>query len=433
MALNTPIVYTTPGMWDPADRMPGFPTGFFARGEMPPFVDRWPDGWAPWDHRPMGAARPSDPQEAPADQWRAPSGPGQGEESQQLPFGPRQSQTVRWKEVIGMAWIRPVPADTHGGPLWSAAPVAPGSRWGPLRLSPGRNFDFVNKLQDYGSLQVQRFLDIDWPKVVHSVTEEIFPQEGEQGALLSRPSPTTPIGYGQAREFFLLQYGRLLEGRGSEAFGSTLADYIFTEISARAGTCGDNAHYKVVDNGLWYFLGQYAEPSPGSHSYAYFPPDNTAGRNQTGNVYEALVGLYWLEGETVRPKPSSTSSLPSWTSTRSSTPVGRFRRGRAPQGPCEVPTPSGAPGSPSSERGEATATQTAALDPVDGAVAEPRQWWLQEPGVFLWIDEWVDGYVGHMPKGSPLPLPPPRGPPPSRGGPRNTANPGGAVQLRRPW
>ena len=197
-----------------------------------------------------------------------------------------------------MAWIRPDPADTHGNPLRSAAPGAPGSRWEPLRPTPGLNSDFVNKLQNYGPLRVQKFLDIDWPKVVHSVTKEIFTQEGQEGALSSRPSPTTPIGYGQAKELLFLQYGRLPEGRGKEAFGSTLADYIFTGISARAHTGGDNAHYKVVDNGLWYLLGQYAGPSPGSHSYAYLPPDNAAGRNQTGNVYEALVGLYWLEGQT---------------------------------------------------------------------------------------------------------------------------------------
>ena len=191
---------TIPGMWDPVDKMPSFPTGFFARGEMPPFVDQWPDGWAPWDHRPMGAAQPTGLQEAPAGQRRAASGPGQGEESEQLPFGPKQDQTVRWEEIVGMAWIRPDPADTHGSPLWSATPGVPSSRWGPLRPAPGRNPDFVNKLQDYGPLQVQRFLDIDWAKVVHTVTKEIFAQEGEEGALLPRPCPITPIGYGQARE-----------------------------------------------------------------------------------------------------------------------------------------------------------------------------------------------------------------------------------------
>ena len=94
--------------------------------------------------------------------------------------------------------------------------------------------------------------------MVHTITEDIFTQEGKEGALRSRPCPTatTPIGYGQARELLLVRYGRLPESRGEEAFGSTLADYIFTEISIRASTCGDDAHYKVIDNGLWYLLGK---------------------------------------------------------------------------------------------------------------------------------------------------------------------------------
>ena len=206
----------------------------------------------------MGGTQHMDPKEVPAGQGHAPSGPGQADPAERPPFGPRQGQTVRWDVVSGMAWNRPDPVDAHGGPLWAVAPGTPGSKWGPLKPNRGRNSDFrlmdqvsgfVNRLQDYGPLQVQRFLDIDWPKIVNSVTKEIFLQGGRQGALLSRPNPASPIGYGQAREFFLAQYGRLLEGR-EEAFGSTLVDYIFMEISARAGTCGDKSHYQVVDNGL---------------------------------------------------------------------------------------------------------------------------------------------------------------------------------------
>ena len=64
--------------------------------------------------------------------------------------------------------------------------------------------------------------------------------------------------------------------------------------------------------------------------------------------------------------------------------------------------------------------------PATGAVAEPREWWIQDPGTPLWIPEWVDGYAGGMPKGNPLLPPPPKGPAPSGRGPRSTANPGGA-------
>ena len=270
---------TTPGMWHPVDRMPGFPTGYFTREEMPPYVDRWPEEWSPWDHGPMGAARPTNPRVAPADQRYAPSGPGHGDQAERLPYGPKQGQAVRWEAVRGMAWNRPDPGDAPGGPLWSAAPGVPSSKWGLVKLSPGRNSDFVNRLREYGSLQVERFLDIDWPKMVNYVTKEIFPQEGGRGALLSRPNLITPIGHGQARELFLNRYVRLLEGRGQEAFGSTLAGYIFTEISARAGTCGDKAHYQVVDNGLVF--GQYAEPAPGIHNYAHFSPEQQ-GRKEPG-------------------------------------------------------------------------------------------------------------------------------------------------------
>ena len=75
------------------------------------------------------------------------------------------------------------------------------------------------------------------------------------GALHPKQWPTSPNGYGQTRDHLRIRYGRLPEGRGVEAFGSTLADYIFTEISVRADTCRDDAHYKVIDNRLWYLLG----------------------------------------------------------------------------------------------------------------------------------------------------------------------------------
>ena len=187
---------TIPGMWKPVDRMPDFPIGVFEREEMPPFVSQWPDGWARWDHRPMGAAQPTGPQATPTGQQRTASSPDQGDTSEQLPYGPRQGPTVRWEEVAGMAWIRPDPGNTHGGPLWSAAPGSPGTPWGLLRLTLGEIFVFVFRLQDYGALQIQRFLDIDWARIAHSVTKEIFPQEGKVGPLHSRRWPTTPIGSG---------------------------------------------------------------------------------------------------------------------------------------------------------------------------------------------------------------------------------------------
>ena len=380
----------------------------------------------------MRGAQPMETVRAPAGQSHAPSGPGQTDQAEQLPFGPRRGQTVQWDVVSGMAWNRPDPADAHEGPLWAAAPGTPGSKWGLLRPPHGRNSDFrladqtsgfVNRLRDYGSLQVHRFLDINWPKIVSTVTKEIFTQGGRQGALLSRPNPTSPIAYGQARELLLAQYGRLLEGRGREAFGSTLADYIFTEISARAGTCGDGSHYQVVDNGLWYFFGQYAEPAPGAHNGPPLPQNNKDGRNQTGNVYEAFVGLYWLEGQiqefvdlfivlmgldqiesawwTLAQRRSSTGSLRGVHALRCS----RFAFVRT---------------------GRAYGYANGGLSPAKGAVAEPRDGWLQKPGQVLHIEEWDKDFVGHMPEGNPLPSSSPPGTPPPGGGSGSAAGPGGA-------
>ena len=49
---NIAIAYTgiledgsvIPGMSNPVGRMPGFSTGCYKREEMPPYLDRWPDG-----------------------------------------------------------------------------------------------------------------------------------------------------------------------------------------------------------------------------------------------------------------------------------------------------------------------------------------------------------------------------------------------------
>ena len=140
---------TTPGMWKPVDRMPDFPTGVFEREEMPPFLFRWPDDWAPKSHRRMRAAQPTGPQATSTDQQGPASSPNHGDAPEQLLYGPKQGPKVQWEAVAGMAWIRPDPGNTHGSPLWSAAPRIPGRTWAPLKLSPGENSAFVLRLQDY--------------------------------------------------------------------------------------------------------------------------------------------------------------------------------------------------------------------------------------------------------------------------------------------
>ena len=167
----------------------------------------------------------------------------------------------------------------------------------PWRELSGENSAFVLRLQDYGALQVQRFLDIDWARI--AVTKEIVssPRKQKWGPCTPGGGPLPPSDMAKPRNSSSSGMEGCPEGRGVEAFGSTLADYIFTEISVRASTCGDDAHYKAIDNGLWYLLGKFAEP-PSSHTYPCLPPGTGQGRNQTGNVYEALVGPYWLAGQT---------------------------------------------------------------------------------------------------------------------------------------
>ena len=153
------------------------------------------------------------------------------------------------------------------------------------------------------------------------------------------------------------------------------------------------------------------------------PPNNAAGRNQTGNVYEALVGLYWLEGQThalvdlfLTLMDLDQIEYAQWSTSDKKSSTGSLRGPHALKCSRFAFVPAGrsygyANGCPS---------------PATGAVAEPREWWIQDPGAPLWIPESVDDYVGGMPKGNPLPPPPPKDPAPAGGSPRNTANPGGA-------
>ena len=114
-------------------------------------------------------------------------------------------------------------------------------------------------------------------------------------ALHSRQWPISPIGYGQARDHFLIRYGRLPEGRGVQAFGSTLADYIFMEISVRADTCWDDAHYKVIDNRLgtsWACM-----PSPPRHPRPPVPPAGHRSREKPdGQLLRCLRRIVLARG-----------------------------------------------------------------------------------------------------------------------------------------
>ena len=386
---------------------------------MPPFLPRWPEDWKPRVHKLAEDGRTAQPNGNPENQ----EGPAPinipGRSQGELPYGPREVPMRPWKAVAGMAWIRPDPAATQGGPLWSAAPGAPGTEWEPLEPAQGQRSAFVDKLQDYGGHQVQRFLDIDWVKVAHSVTKDIFPERGQRAALHSVHTATDPISYGQAKDYVLLKYGHIPEGRGTETLGSTLADYIWTEISVRAETCQPDVHYKVVDNRLWYTLGSYVEPPPGIHPC--LPPDNDHGRNQVGNIYEALVGLYWLEDNFLgltnlflTPMDLDQIEYAQWTPSARRTSVGFLRGANALRCTRFVFV----------HGGRDYGYRNGGPAPALGNVVQPRPPWLQEPGETLWTPY---GFEGVMPQGEHLAPPPPTGPPPSRELPREIAGNGHAA------
>ena len=176
-------------------------------------------------------------------------------------------------------------------------------------------------------------------------------------------------------------------------------------------TCNDNVHYKIVDNRLWYLMGRYVEPESGN-PHPNLPEDNDRGRNAVGNVYEALVGLLWLEGNTqslthifLTLMDLDQLEYPEWHAPQRRSSTG-FLRGALARRCSEfvfVLT----------ERSYGYANGRASR--TLGAVAEPRGPWIQKPGNILHIPEWKDGYDGPLPGGWAPPPPPPRGSPRAQG------------------
>ena len=193
---------TIGGLWDPIPRNE-LPEGTFAKEPMPPYVPRWPEDIALKSHGRLPRSQEEKPARKDENQGGWPSDPRPRGELGQLPYGPREGPPPSYDVVAGMAWKRPDPASTQGGPLWSAAPGIPGTAWGPLDPRERGDSNFVQRLQEYGGLEVQRFLDLNWAKLVHSVTKHIFSGPDHQGALLTRRRPVPPIGYGEARDYLI--------------------------------------------------------------------------------------------------------------------------------------------------------------------------------------------------------------------------------------
>ena len=183
-----------------------------------------------------------------------------------------------------------------------------------------------------------------------------------------------------------------------------LADYINTEISARADTCHDDVHYKAIDNGRWYILGRYVEPPPGQ--YPCLPADNSDGRNQAGNVYEALVGLYWLEGKYqdltdlfLTLMDLDQIEYAGWTAQERRTSTGFLRGTIALRCSDFVFT----------NFGRDFEYRNGGPSPAPGAVAEPRLPSISPPGRVLDVPHWNRLYGGSWPQGNPRPPPPSQG------------------------
>ena len=389
---------------------------------MPPFLPRWPEDWKPRIHKLAEGGRTVQPNGDPENQEGPAPIPNPGGTQEELPYGARRVPMQPWQGCGGDGLDPPRPGEHPRRTLVVRGAGSPGNEWEPLEPAQGQHSAFVDKLRDYGGHQVQRFLDIDWVKVAHSVTKDIFPEEGQRAALHSVHKPTDPISYGQAKEYVLLKYGHIPEGRGTEAFGSTLADYIWTEISVRAETCKHDVHYKAVDNGLWYTLGSYVEPPPGIHPC--LPPNNDHGRNQVGNIYEALVGLYWLEDNFLGLTDLFLTLMDldqieyaQWSPPTRRTSVGFLRGDNALRCTRFVFV----------HGGRDYGYRNGGPAPALGSVVQPRPPWLAEPGDTLWIPEWQPGYKGAMPQGEHQAPPPPPGPAPGREMPRETASNGRAA------
>ena len=292
----------------------GFPQWQLRQGGAAPFLPYWPEDWVPRPRRYLlvGGGQPAGPNGDPDDQDAPAQGPEQEGSLEQLLYGPRMGPMVEWDAVAGMVWNRPDPGSTSGGPLWSAAPGAPGTKWGPLKPSPRCDSAFVLKLPDYRSKSVQRFLDIDWVKLAHSVTKEIYPEEGGQGALHTVRSPAPPISYGQARDYVLYRFigmddcGVVRLSAGRLHLHRDLCPG--RDMQARCPLQG-HRHPPMVRTSWAATWSPSQEPS---HTPASRPTMNRGGTLHETSTRRSSACIGW---RTIT-SPSRISSSPSWTWTR---------------------------------------------------------------------------------------------------------------------
>ena len=156
-------------------------------------------------------------------------------------------------------------------------------------------------------------------------------------------------------------------------------------------------------------MGRLVEPIPGSQPNPCLPPDTDQGRNLAGNVYEALVGLYWLEDNyqaltdiflTLMDLAQIEYAQWSAPAKRSST---GFRRGALALRCSRFAFVYGGLG-----YGYLNGYPNGQPNPSAGAMAEPRQPWLQDPGDAFYIPNCKQYILGTCPKEGRRPRPCPR-------------------------
>ena len=346
----------------------------------------------------MGAAQPTGPQAAPSGQQGTASSPDKGTPRSSCRTVPGRAQPCAGKKLPawrGSGRTQATPMEDPSG----RQRQEPQARHGGLSgLPPARILPSSSGSRITAHCRSRGSWTLIGPGSPTASRRRCSPGK-ERWALHSRRWPTTPIGYGQAREFLLLRYGMLPEGRGVEAFGSTLADYIFTEISVRASTCGEDAHYKAIDNGLWYLLGQFAEPPQAptpTHASPQAPDKGETRRATSTKLSSGSIG------SRARPRHSFTFSSPSWISTRSS----NYAQWSAPERRSSTGFLRGSHALRCSRfalfrAGRSYGYANGRPSLAAGAVAEPREQWLPAPRVVLWIPEWQERTTqGSCPRGT---------------------------------
>ena len=143
-----------------------------------------------------------------------------------------------------------------------------------------------------------------------------------------------------------------------------------------------------------------------------------------GNVYGALVGLYWLEGDFQRLTDQFLTLMDldqieyaHWTPAERMSSVGYLRRDHALRCTKFVFV----------QEGRDYGYSYGGPAPTLGSVVCKRPPWLAQPGNQLWIPEWHPRYQGPMPQGEHRAPPLPPRPAPGRETPRDTAADGRAA------